>query len=457
MSTGLTAALAKFVSRLEFGAIPEAAWPIVRSGFADCVAAMAAGRNEPVVRILTTMLGPGGDGEATLCLGAGRAAAPEAAWINGTAAHALDYDDVALRGHPSAVLVPALLAEGEALNRTGKEVATAYVAGYEVWADLVDRERGKHHDKGWHPTGIFGPLAAAAACARLRRLDAAKTGAALGIAASRAGGLMANFGAMTKPFHAGCAAHAGVVAARLAALGMTSAGDAIEHSQGFLNAVSPAGAYHLRETETGQTWQIVRQGLSIKKYPICFAAHRAVDATLDVARQHGMRAEQVDRVAVSLSVLAAKLLRNALPQTELEAKFSVQFAVAAALIAGNVGLRELTGEFVRSGAVQDLIKRVSVETNENYDTEAPVQSVWDQVHVSLVSGERISSAQVKRPRGHPSNPLKPGELRRKFADCLAAGEVAADAEQLFGMLERIEQLGPVKVLFAGGVEKTHQV
>jgi len=402
-----------------------------------------------VVGILRTALGVSGGGEATLCLDAGRAPAPEAAWINGTAAHALDYDDVALRGHPSTVLVPALLAEAEALGSTGREMATAYVAGYEVWADLVDREHGKHHDKGWHPTGIFGPLAAAAGCARLRGLDYPRTGAALGIAASRAGGLMANFGTMTKPFHAGCAAHAGVVAARLAALGMSSAIDALEHPQGFLNAVSPAGDYGLGETAAGRTWQIVRQGLSIKKYPICFAAHRAVDATLDLSREYDIRAEQVDSVSVSLSVLAAKLLRNALPQTALKAKFSAQFAVAAALISGNVGLRELTDEFVLSGAVQDLMRRVEIKTNENYDDEAPVQSVWDQVHVVLGSGERISSAQVKRPRGHPSNPLRPGELRQKFADCLVVGSVAMDSDQLFGVFDSIEQVESVREIFQG--------
>src|SRR3990172_1590063 len=155
---------------------------------------MIAGSPEPAVQILKKTLAIGGPGEAALYFSSERGPAPEAAWINGTAAHALDYDDVALRGHPSTVLVPALLAEGEALNSTGRELATAYVAGYEVWADLVDRERGKHHDKGWHPTGIFGPIAAAAACARLRRLDSRRAAAALGIAASRASGLMANFG-----------------------------------------------------------------------------------------------------------------------------------------------------------------------------------------------------------------------------------------------------------------------
>lgn len=452
--TGLTAALGEFVSGVQFADIPDAAWPTVRAGFTDCVATLIAGRNEPVVQILKRTLAPAGAGEATLCFGAEKAGAADAAWINGTAAHALDYDDVALRGHPSTAIVPALLAEGEALGSSGADVAVAYVAGYEVWADLVDRERGKHHDKGWHPTGIFGPLAAAAACARLRRLDAGKTSAALGIAASRAGGLMANFGSMTKPFHAGCAAHSGVIAARLASLGMTSAPDALEHAQGFLNAVSPAGDYDARALRSGETWQIVKQGLSIKKYPICFAAHRVVDATLDLAARHAIRADEVAGVTVALSVLASKLLRNAQPQTALEAKFSIQFAVAAALLAGNVGLRELSDEFVRSAAVQALMRRVSVETNENYDAQSPVQSIFDELHVTLASGTRLSSEQVRRPRGHPANPLRAGELKLKFNDCVAAGGGGVDAERLYDALQHIDKLASVRSLFAASTAAT---
>jgi 2-methylcitrate dehydratase PrpD len=447
-AAGLTATLGEFVSGLRYAAVPDAAWDTVRSGFTDCVATMVAGRTEPVTQTLKSVLATGGAGEATLYFSAERCSALDAAWINGTAAHALDYDDVALRGHPSTTIVPALLAEGEALGCTGQDLAVAYVAGYEVWAELVDRERGKHHEKGWHPTGIFGPLAAAAACARLRGLDAGRSAAAIGIAASRASGLMANFGSMTKPFHAGCAAHAGVAAARLAALGMTSSPDVLEHPQGFLNAVSPAGDFDARPRRPDAPWQIVKQGLSIKKYPICFAAHRVVDAALDLAREHRIDAAVVAHVTVSLSVLAAKLLRNALPQTALEAKFSIQFAVAAALLSGNVGLRELTDGYVLSDAVQRLMKRVSVLTNEDYDAEAPVQSVHDELEIELASGDRRRSAQVRRPRGHPSNPLRPGELWGKFDDCIAAGGGGLDAARLFELLQSIDRLTSVKGLYA---------
>src|SRR5262249_10297115 len=149
-------------------------------------------------------------GDATLYFSGERVPAPEAAWINGTAGHALDYDDVAsLRGHPSTVLVPAIVAEGEALGASGRDMLAAYVTGYETGAELSWRDPGHHHRKGWPPTGIFGPIGAAAACASLRHLDVQEATHALALAASQSSGIMANFGTMTKPFHAGRAAHSG--------------------------------------------------------------------------------------------------------------------------------------------------------------------------------------------------------------------------------------------------------
>ena len=149
----LTKSLGRFVAELSPNRLPEEAARIARMGFIDTIGTMIAGRNEDSVRIMTETLAPA-DGPATLTFGDRHAPAPEAAWINGTAAHALDYDDVALRGHPSTVLVPAILAEAEHLGSSGADMITAYVAGYEVWAELALRETGLLHEKGWHPTGL---------------------------------------------------------------------------------------------------------------------------------------------------------------------------------------------------------------------------------------------------------------------------------------------------------------
>jgi 2-methylcitrate dehydratase PrpD len=159
----LTEDLGRFVAGLSFERLPKDAVDVARTGFIDCIATMIAGAPDAAPQLLRKALDPTG-GEATLYFTGEKCPAPEAAWINGTAGHALDYDDVAsLRGHPSTVLVPAILAEGEALGASGRAMLTAYVAGYETWAELAWRDPGHHHRKGWHPTGIFGPIGAAVA------------------------------------------------------------------------------------------------------------------------------------------------------------------------------------------------------------------------------------------------------------------------------------------------------
>src|SRR5690606_23499067 len=153
--------------------------------------------------------------------------------------------------------------------------------GFEVWSELARREKGHLHERGWHPTGIYGALASAAACAKLRGLDGETTATALAIAASQACGLVANFGTMTKPFHAGNSARAGVVAARLAANGMTASANALEHERGFLSAVSQHGEFDAkRPVKAGVEWRIGIEGVSIKKFPTCYCTHRAIDAML---------------------------------------------------------------------------------------------------------------------------------------------------------------------------------
>src|SRR3954467_2731346 len=202
MSTALTAGLGRFVAGLRYEDIPAEALEVIAIGFTDCVGVMIAGSKEDAVRIGTATLSPA-PGESTLHFGTTSAPALEAAMINAIAAHALDYDDVAQRGHPSAVLVPAILAEAQAVGASGKDMVTAYAAGYETWAELVRRDPDQHHEKGWHPTGIFGAIGAAAACASLRKLDPEKATHAIALGASQSAGVMANFGTMCKPFHAG--------------------------------------------------------------------------------------------------------------------------------------------------------------------------------------------------------------------------------------------------------------
>ncbi|MBO0740134.1 MAG: MmgE/PrpD family protein [Hyphomicrobiaceae bacterium] len=446
MSEPLTRSLGTFVSNLRLSLIPSDALAVVRTGFADSVATLIAGSIEDPPKILHATLAPP-PGEATLYLVGPRVPAPEAAWINGTAAHALDYDDVALRGHPSTVLVPAILAEGEVLGSTGAELATAYVAGYEVWADLQRRDPAQHHEKGWHPTGIFGAVAAAAACASLRKLDASKATQAIALGASQSAGLVANFGTMTKPFHAGRAAHAGVISARLAAAGFTSSPDALEHPLGFLAATSPKGAVdRTSATQAGREWSILTLGLSVKKYPLCYCTHRAIDGALDLLREEKIAAPSVKSITVSTSRRNATILRNSRPQTGLEAKFSMQFAMASSIVANRVGLRELTDEFVQRSDIQALMPKVVVAADDRVDPKRTGNAPYDQVVIETADGRRLESARVIDERGSPQLPLSREELWTKFKECFAVGNPKLDAEAIFEALMTVERGQGVRAL-----------
>jgi 2-methylcitrate dehydratase PrpD len=451
MPAPLTRALGEFVSALRFEQLPEDAIKVVRLGFTDCVATMLAGVQEPVARIVREQLGTrAGPGEARLAFGAERASAPEAALANGTAGHALDYDDVALAGHPSVVLVPAVLAEAEALGADGRAAVAAYVAGYETWAHLVTRDPDPYHRKGWHPTAVMGPVAAAAAVANLRRLDAEQATMALAIAASMSAGVVANFGTMTKPFQVGRAAQSGVIAARLAAAGMTASADALEHPIGLLRALSPKGhvdTEHPLEA-LGRRWAIVEKGLNVKKYPMCYGVHRALDGMLDLVRAHTLTPDGVREIAVTTGATQAAMLRNHRPQTGLEAKFSMEFAMASALTAGRAGRAKLTDGFVRRPDVQGAMTKVSIATTDSVAEDDPIFAAFDKIEVTLADGRHFASPELRHARGHWSLPLGRDELWAKFRDCAAATLQETGAQALFEGLQSLERQGDLRELGA---------
>ncbi|GAA5236893.1 MmgE/PrpD family protein [Verticiella sediminum] len=442
----LTQEIAAFCSALRHGDLPAAALPFIRTGFTDCFATLVAGRHSEPARILHATLDPPA-GESRLFVDQGTARAPEAAWLNATAAHALDYDDAAQKGHLSVVLVPAILAEADACGADGKAMASAYAAGYETWAELLWREADLYHNHSWHPTGVLGPLAAAMACASLRGLDAERTAAALSIAASQSAGLIANFGSMTKPYHAGRAAHAGVLAARLAERGMTASPDALEHPKGLMQGLSPRGRVDVAApARIGREWRLSRDGVNVKKYPTCFASHRAVDGMLALLGERDWPAERIARVVVSISRRNKSTLRFERPDDTMQAKFSMQFAMAAAALARRCSLLELTDDFVRRDDVRAFMARVQVEPLDEEDTARPGEAPQDIVEVWTVDGLHARRA-VDYVRGGPELPLLPGELFDKFSSCLAAGSFAGDARPLFDALMAVDDAPDTRTLY----------
>ncbi len=451
MTQPLTAAYGAFIAQLKYKALPLAVVGVIKQGFTDCIGVMLAGSRESVALAVERVLrADQPTGPANLYFSAKRTSAPAAAWINGTAAHALDYDDVALKGcHPSAVLVPAILAEAQTLNRSGRDMLVAYAAGYEVWADLISRERGNYQRKGWHPTGIFGAIGAAAACASLHRLNAAKAAHALGAAASEASGVMSNLGSMVKPTHPGKAAASGIYAARFAAAGVAATPDALEHTQGFLAALSPAGDFDVDAPPRlpPQQWQLEKQGLSIKQYPVCYRAHRAIDAMLGLLHKQAVAANDVAGIRVSFSNSHLVILKNHSPQTAIAAKFSIEFALACALLNHRVGLRDLTDKFVKSAPVRGLMARVAIDINPVEEAGTSGYAPYDSVQVKLANGTVLNSEQVRHAKGDPQAPLTADQLWAKFEDCVAWSKLRLDAKKLFAQLQQLEKLAAASDLF----------
>jgi 2-methylcitrate dehydratase PrpD len=374
--------------------------------------------------------------------------APDAALVNGVAAHVLDYDDVALAGHPSAVLVPAILAEGWTLDSSGKEAIAAYVAGYELWGQLDALEPGHLHDRGFHPTAVLGTLATAAACARLHGLDAEKTSHAIAIGASLASGLVANFGTMTKSLHAGRTAQSGVLAARLAAKGFTASPDVLEHRTGFLRAHSPSGSPRVEDgtIDLGTNWRLSDLGINVKRYPTCYATHRSIDAMLGLVHAHRLEPGNVKEIRVHTGATQKLMLRNANPKTGLEAKFSMEFAMAAALVAGRVGLSELTDEFVLRPEVTEAVAKVHCTTTDEVMAGDQPFAPDDRVSVVLSSGDVLEHPPVVYPKGSWQKPLTREELEEKFLDCATRVFSQAHATALFDQLRRVNELKSLREL-----------
>jgi aconitate decarboxylase len=447
--TPLTQALAGFVAEPRIGRSLPAAIRIAKIGLIDTVATAMAGCREPAVRIvLEHLAAQGSTPEAPLLFSGTRMSSAHAAFVNAVAGHALDYDDVSLSAHTSTVLIPALLAEGHRLGASGHDVLRAYAVGYEVWADLHTREPDPLHLKGWHPTSVFGTVAAAAAVAHLAKLPAPTVQTALAIAASLSSGLVANFGTMTKPLHAGRAASHAIEAVRLAERGLTAAPDAIEHRAGFLAALSPTSQVDLARpfAVDPDRLRLESIGLSVKQYPVCYSCHRVIDGAIALIERHDLSPADVASVQVRIGAAQASMLRNPRPVTGLEARFSIEFAVAAALVARRVGLAELSDAFVTQPAVQAQFAKVKVDICDRLSEDSAF-GYADRVRITCTDGREFDSGDIRFARGSARNPLDPDELRQKFLDCMAYGGSARDATPLYARLSAFEDLDDVRSLF----------
>jgi len=442
--------LARRIGAFRYDDLPEGAIAWAKTAILDTVGVTLAGAVEDCVRIVETVQAPG-LGPCLIFGGSSRTSPLDAALINGTASHALDFDDFAITigGHPSVPLVPALIALGEWQGATGRDVITAYVAGYEAQSRIAKGVNFHHYEKGWHPTATLGIFGTVAASAHLLGLSEAQTATALALAVSLASGVKANFGTMTKPLHVGHSVRNGVQAVLLAGQGFTANAEAFEHEQGFFNVFNGPGNFDAARIFDGwaDPLDIIDPGLGLKQFPCCGSTHPAIACMLDLVREHGITAEDVSNIEIRTNPRRLPHTNNPDPQSPLEAKFSMHYAVARALLDGRVVLRHFEGAAFHDPAVRKVMEAVTV--GEHPDMGADTDNQFGaEVTVTRANGETVS-ARIDHQLGRgPANPMSRGELLAKFEDC--AGRVLPQDRTgaAFGLLENLDTLSAITDLTA---------
>jgi 2-methylcitrate dehydratase PrpD len=431
------------------GAPPDGARTRAAAAVLDTLGVSLAGAAEPASRIVQRVVANEGGATCRVLGTAVCASAEGAALANGTAAHALDYDDMCFvsLAHPSAPLVPSALAAAELAGASGRALLDAYVVAFEIEARLGRTMNPRHYQRGWHCTSTLGTIGAAAAAVRVLGLDAHAAGHALAIAASEASGLKENFGTMVKPLHAGLAARNGILAALLAQGGMSASAEALDGPQGFFVAMdSERSSLDPEIADLGVRWEILDTGITVKLYPSCAGTHPTLDAVLELRRREGFGADDVDAIDVEVDSITPTVLIHDRPATGLEAKFSMPFCAAAAVVYGRVGIETFEADVLDAPPMKRLMPLVAMRVDPALDGSGPPLT---QARVAIrLRGGRTVSREARGARGYPDQPATDDELAAKFIGCARRTIPEASAERALALLRIVDQVDDVRTLTA---------
>ncbi len=444
----LTQRISEYINTTGLEDFPPDAIDAAKAAITDCLGCTLAGSTEPLADVLCNYVTDLGGKPAATVIGRGfKTSSLEAALVNGAMSHALDYDDVTFitKTHPSAALIPGALPLAEEIGATGSELLLSYLLGFEVACAVGDAISPAYFDDlGWHPTGPLGTLGAAAATARLLRLEPEQTAMAISLAASQASGLRQNFGTMTKPYHAGAACRAGVNAAKLVQAGFTASDDALEGRFGFMRAFSGGSGYDpdRAAASLGSRCFMVESGIEIKKYPCCGSAHLALDATSQLLSRETFSAGDVDHIEVLVDFDPPRSLIHSRPTGGLEGKFSMQYCLAAEIIDGRIGLASFTDEQVMRSEAQEMIPRIEMRRHPGYEGQTSWTEAHNRVEVHLRDG-RVLAERAERATTGALRGVSRDDVRVKFLDCASIALNESDAQRALEMLDSLEDAGPV--------------
>ncbi|MBI2172323.1 MAG: MmgE/PrpD family protein [Chloroflexi bacterium] len=361
---GITERLANWVATVKYEDVPPEAYEQAKKSILDYLGTTVYGSTTPLGQIMIDYTREqGGTAQARVLGTSIKTTSVNAAFANGALGHSEDFDDLGgAGGHPAVTLTPTVLALGEELNLSGKEMLLAWVVGYEVGTRL---SANLHPDRDWHPTAIFGTMAAVAAASKLLKLDVWKTRMAMGIAGSEAAGLRRNFGTMTKPFHPGNAARSGIVAAKLASRGYTADPDIIEGRQGYADCFGGVKCNLPAVTQLlGKLYYLAAEGTRIKPWPCCGGNHTTLTGMLDVVSKLELNPEDVEHIEhVGAGVPGLGALIRSEVHEGLAGKFCLEYNIAASIIDRKVDLTTFTNERAAKGDLQEFMTKVHRSQN----------------------------------------------------------------------------------------------
>ena len=464
----LTAYVAEFLTRTRASDIPADVMHLGKRSILDGLGLALAGNaaeSGHLVRKYFKALGIPTDRGATV-IGTGmKLPARFAAFANGVAIHADDYDDTQLAvakdrvygllTHPTASVLPVVLALGERDRRSGLEMLTAYEVAVEAETKISEAINPRHYDDGFHSTATVGTIAAAAAASRMMGFDVEQTRRALSIGASQSAGLRENFGTMTKPFHPGRGAESGIVAADFAKLGWTAAPSILEANRGFFKAAGGGFDPNAIDGKLGNPWTFAFPGVSIKPHPSGSLTHPGMGLMLDLIRKHDIRPGDVVKVSVGTNRHMPNALIHHRPRNELQAKFSMEFCMAILLIERRAGLAQFTDEVVLRPDVQKMIEKVEFGVHPEAEA-AGYEKMTTIIDIELAGGRRISG-RADFGKGSPANPMTDDELAGKFRECAEWGGLSkSNADKVVDLvfnLEKVKSVGEIARALAIGAKK----
>jgi 2-methylcitrate dehydratase PrpD len=440
---GATDTLVKFINKVELSDISQDALDITKKHIIDWLATALAGSNEEAGSVLHAYADEiSGSSHANIIGTLTKASVDNAAFINGSLGHLLDYDDMGF-SHPTTCILPGLLALADKNNFSGSQILLALIIGYEVFEKLSFSARpyeGSLRRRGYHPTSLYGTIAGAAASSKILGLNVQQTKRALGIAGSMASGLSQNFGTWVKGMHGGNSSRAGVVSATLASKGYYADEEILEGDHGFFHAIHTEGNYDIAKvTENlGNPWAIVSPGLSVKQYPCCGGNHRALDAALLIMKENNLNYEQIESLTAHCHPDLINLLRFMKPEKGFNGKFSLDYNMAAAIVFGEVKIHTFSDKTANDPRMREAMEsKIIIETHPDWTHEQTSQGT--PIVIKTTDGKEYTKS-VAIQNWHPSKPISNEEVEGKFRYCAENSRIPVEnVEKIIEMIWNLEE------------------